>query len=375
MVTNSGRIPDKLLREILVRQEIETIPLNDLVEYFKKVQPQNRISPITGFSVDPRSEESIIYNPARAKRPHDYSYENSRQKAKRDSCPICAGETTGIIDLSKLSDGYTFINGNLFPVVRTPDLSGRDHDKEDHSLLWGFHLVQWSSSFHDQDWHNMTEEDCTIVMSRLAAAEKKMLSVGREIRKKFKSTNDQAKNGPFVSVIKNSGSAVGGSLEHGHQQILLSNLAPRRLLDNQRFEKANGITFSQHLQESNPTELLLCDYGDAVLLVSKYMRRPLEMILAVNDTKKSYLHQLDQGELIAVSQGWKDAIRVLRKLMPENGREIAYNIVTNNGPGSGLYFEFLPYTQEQGGFEQLGLAICQADPYTTADQIGVILEG
>lgn len=371
MPTDSGRISEKLLREILVSQAIDTIPLNDLLEYFMKGQQQNRISPWFGFSVDPRSEEAIIYNPARAKRPHNYSDQDNRRKAKQNTCPICTGETTGIIDLASLSDGYTFINRNLFPVIHPPDLKGSEHTK-DRNLLWGFHLVQWTSSVHDQDWQNMVETDCVIVMSRLAAAEKKLVSAGRELKKELNAANDQAGEDIFVSIIKNSGAAVGGSLNHGHQQILLSNLAPRRLLDNQKFETERGITFSKYLQESNPAELQLRDYGGAVLLVSKFMRRPLEMILALRETKKDYLHQLDDRELLAVSRGWMDAIRVLHRLLPDYDREIAYNVVAHNGPGAGLYFEFLPYTQEQGGFEQLGLAVCQADPFSTADQIRMI---
>ena len=41
------------------------------------------------------------------------------------------------------------------------------------------------------------------------------------------------------------------------------------------------------------------------------------------------------------------------------GREPAYNITINNGPGAALYIEILPYTQETGGFEHLGLWVCQ----------------
>jgi hypothetical protein len=48
--------------------------------------------------------------------------------------------------------------------------------------------------------------------------------------------------------------------------------------------------------------------------------------------------------------------------MPSIGREIAHNVITNNGLGVGLYFEFLSYTQEIGGFEQLGLFVCQGNP-------------
>jgi len=272
MPTDSGRLPEKLLRGILVNQEIETISLTELLAYFKKAQPQNRLSPNFRFSVDPRSKEPIIYNPARAERPHNYSNHKIKQTNGRNTCPICAGETTGIIDLAHLSDGYSFINRNLFPVIHPPDLTRSDQAK-DRNLLWGFHLVQWTSSIHDQDWHNMAEEDCVIVMSRLAAVENKLLSVAREIREKLLPGSEQSGDGPYISIIKNAGSAVGGSIEHGHQQILVSNLAPRRSLENQKFELENGITFSEHLQAANPNELLLRDYGGAALVVSQYMRR------------------------------------------------------------------------------------------------------
>jgi hypothetical protein len=59
--------------------------------------------------------------------------------------------------------------------------------------------------------------------------------------------------------------------------------------------------------------------------------------------------------------------------MPAIGRETAYNITCHNGPGAGLYFEFLPYTQEFGGVEHLGIYACQADPYVVVADIGEIL--
>jgi hypothetical protein len=164
-------------------------------------------------------------------------------------------------------------------------------------------------------------------------------------------------------------------MAHGHQQVLVSNLAPRRALENRKFEKETGTTFSEQLLASNPRELLLRDYGEAALAVSKYLRRPLEMVLILKDTKKSYIHQLDNSELLVISRGWTDGTRMIRKLMPELERDIAYNVVTHNGAGAGLFFEFLPYTQETGGFEQLGLAVCQADPLGTAEQIRKLFEG
>ena len=59
--------------------------------------------------------------------------------------------------------------------------------------------------------------------------------------------------------------------------------------------------------------------------------------------------------------------------MPEIGRELAYNVITHNGPGAGIYFEFLPYTQETGGFEHLGLYVCQQNPKTAAARLRQLL--
>ena len=75
-----------------------------------------------------------------------------------------------------------------------------------------------------------------------------------------------------------------------------------------------------------------------------------------------------------VSSGWRDAARVFRQIMPLLNREIAYNIITHNGPGAGLYFELLPYTQEKGGLEHLGISVSQADSFQTAAQIRSLLD-
>jgi hypothetical protein len=89
---------------------------------------------------------------------------------------------------------------------------------------------------------------------------------------------------------------------------------------------------------------------------------------------KRYLHELAEVEITAVAEGWYDAIRAILMIMPEIGREIAYNVTTNIGLGAGIYFEFLPYTQETGGFENLGLFVCQKNPKSAATHIRYLLE-
>ena len=201
----------------------------------------------------------------------------------------------------------------------------------------------------------MPPADGAVVMSRLAALEKKLVETGKQ-----------------VLITKNYGHLVGGSLSHGHQQIILTSLLPNRFLDNQRFLREKGEVFSSYLLRENPPELLVRDYGTAVLLVPYFIRRPYEMMLLLKDSSRQFLHELSEKELLAAAQGWRDAILVMRTVMPATGRETAYNITCHNGPGAGLYFEFLPYTQESGGMEHLGLYACQADPYVVAEHIRTV---
>ena len=65
----------------------------------------------------------------------------------------------------------------------------------------------------------MPLEDRVIVLQRLAALENKLLE----------------QSGQYVSIIKNYGRLVGGSLSHGHQQIGVSNILPNRIRQDQQF--------------------------------------------------------------------------------------------------------------------------------------------
>jgi galactose-1-phosphate uridylyltransferase len=227
-------------------------------------------------------------------------------------------------------------------------------------------LLQWTSSFHDTDWHNLTPQDATIVMSRLAALEGSLLDVNM-------SAGPESPQG-FVSIFKNYGAVVGSSLSHGHQQVMLTSVPPSSVGINREFHQAHGKSFAEYLLSRTPKELHLKDYGPAVLLVPEFMRRPYVMMLVIKDTQKSYLHELSAGEIEAVAHGWHDAARSYHHLMPRIDKEIAYNILTHNGAGAGLYFEFLPYTQILGGLERLGLYICTELPEVAARRLRELID-
>lgn len=359
-MTTSQQLDRQTLERILQANDIEALPFPQLLRLFREEEAMARFLPDGTHQVDPRSGERILYNASRARRPHDNA-PPAQDPGTTQECAICRGDTTGVVDVASLSEGFTFINKNLFPALfpLDPD-QGRG--------ARGLHLLQWTSSRHDRDWHNLPPSDLSVVMGRLAALERTLLvnSVG------FLPETESGGRG-FVSIIKNYGRLVGGSLDHGHQQITLGNVMPRRVEDHARFQKERGEPFSAYLLRENPPHLTVAEYGPARLVVPYFMKRPYDMMLLVRDTAKKHLYELNKAELAAVARGWHDATRAIHHLLPATGRQVAYNAVTHNGPGAGLYFEFLPYTQEDGGLEKLGLYVCQQQPAVAAAHIDQFL--
>ena len=344
------------LDDILQARDVEALSVRELLALTR--EEIDGYLPDAVYRVDPRNGDRILYHSSRGSRPHDNAPDSASEIPERE-CVICQGETTGVIDVADLSEGFTFINKNLFPIL---------YPFEDEGLASGLHFLQWTSSRHDRDWHNMPHRDCVVVMERLAALERMLLS-GSDQLPAADEVEDRPEGKASVIIIKNYGHLVGGSLIHGHQQIAFSNVMPRHFRDNARFEQEHGETFSSTLLRETPSELVIKDYGPAQLLVPFFMRRPYDMMLVVKDVRKAYLHELNEEELAAVAQGWHDAIRAMREIMPKVGREIAYNVITSNGPGAGIYVEFLPYTQEIGGVEHLGLFVCQELPERAAARL------
>jgi len=367
---------------LIQANSIEELSAEEIIKLFQDESALNTFKPSGNSQIDPRNGERILFNTVRSNRPHDYHlHEDNSEEAK--ICPICEGNTTGVLDWAKLSQGFTFINKNLYPILtlkKEGGGNGVDNFSEENWLnpkgftASGLHFLQWTSSYHDRDWHNMPIRDCEIVMNRLAALEKRLLKLSSEINPETTKQKGENFRTGIVSIVKNHGSAVGGSLVHGHQQIVLSDILPRRAYENWSFKQKYGISFAEYLLSVNPKEYLVRDYGAASLMVPYYMRRPFDMVLVLRDTQKAYLHELNTEEIKAVALSWKEAINIFLQIMPALGKAVNYSIITNNGPGAGLYFEFLPYTQPNGGFEHLGLSVSQGEPGDVAEQIRELLK-
>lgn len=367
------RIERSALQNILDAQALEDVSVEQIFRFFREEEGLAQFRPDALCQIDPRDGAMILYNSARARRPHDQQAPLVMPKEEK-GCPICEGQTTGVIDVAELSEGFTFINKNLFPIIYAVDGLGTEHLGEEiyrretaHQgfVAHGLHFLQWTSSYHDRGWHNMGAADRLVVMKRLAALEAKLLFEAGDLMPQTEVNVDGGTRG-FVSIIKNYGARVGGSLSHDHQQIAFSNVMPQRFFLNKQFKEQRGERFTQYLLNENPEELLVRDYGKAALIVPYFMRRPYNMILALKDTSKRHLCALSDAELQAVADGWRDAIDAILRVMPLIGKETAFNVTVHNGPGAGLYVEFLPYTQETGGFEHLGLWVCQGNTRDSA---------
>ena len=106
---------------------------------------------------------------------------------------------------------------------------------------YGLHFVQWTSSYHNVDWPELDPGDRQTVIDRLAALEERLLNLpgypGKE---------------RHVSIFKNVGRNVGGSMSHPHQQVALSNTVPRRIEQDAEFLGRTGRSFASYMLEQNP---------------------------------------------------------------------------------------------------------------------------
>ena len=321
-------------------------------------------APYFGGTFDPRSGYPIVYSTARRKRPHDQQ-ENG---ASKKGCPICEGDTTTMWDVAPLSEGHTFINENLYPIVFPFDMdrwslvTQSERSWKENIQVCGTHLLQWHSTEHEAELHTMPVEDIVVGFQRLAVLEKFLLTQ--------KSPMEAQSNGlrGYVSIVKNYGRRAGASLSHGHFQIMHTNVSPVCLQRDIAFFKRHGKGIARVVVEESPDSLKIKAYenGKVTALVPLFIKRPLESFLCVNDFGKNYLHELGPEEILGFAGAIHEIADCVIASMPNIGREPAYNLIFHTGEIGGLYIEMLPYTQEIAGYENLGFYTCNSNPYESA---------
>lgn len=382
------------IHTLISARDVQDLSIREIMEDILDDAQMAAFLPDSLCQIDPRTGDVVVYNSSRSTRVQTTEHVHA-PKNRDDRCPICLAKSTRIIDLQPLSTGFTFINKNLYPILHPLECILKDvgerplaPDPFHHGRSsYGFHLLQWTSSIHENDWHNMPLADCLICFDRLAMLEHKLLTQSEGFMPASdkvlkKSTDADAvmlaasgqKTFGYVSIIKNYGYAAGASLTHGHQQIGFSNIMPQRYFNNFTFLQRNRKTFSEYMLQENPEKLMVRDYGTVVLIVPYFMKRPHNILILVKDTSKQYIFQLTPTERREFVMAMVDAIRALMVIMPRMGIEPAYNININNGPGAGVYLELLACTQMTGGFEHIGLWVCQANPYDVAEQFRAVIQ-
>ena len=146
-MTDQQRLAAAALAALQEIDQIDALTVPQLFDLFAADEALRDHMPPAAYQVDPRDGGVVVFAPSRARRPHAYEEESSKAAGSED-CPICAGKTTGVVDTAVLSQGFTFINKNLFPVLPAERTTTAQ-------TAHGLHFLQWTSTYHDRDWHNM----------------------------------------------------------------------------------------------------------------------------------------------------------------------------------------------------------------------------
>ncbi|MHC5212036.1 MAG: hypothetical protein ACYTG2_15060 [Planctomycetota bacterium] len=311
-----------------------------------------RHAPDRALGMDPRGGLPVAYSEARAGR------------LPSTGCVVCDGETCPAADLAELPGGdVAWLTPNLYPVAY-PFPDGRSHagDAGVPDVLHGLHIVHWSSLRHDGGLIGADAATAAALFAQLARAEEWLLHHADE---HYPQTGEGHRG--HVGIIKNRGRTVGGSVEHDHQQVLLSNVPfaepPATHGLNAALTEAAGAHIVDEID------------GRARIVVPAFMRRPLHCFVVPSEPDVGWLHHLDAAVLDAVALAVARLTLAVSCLMAASGREPAWNLVCHAGAGCGPLFELRAYTQPLGGYEHLGLYICEETPITSAGRLADALAG
>ena len=248
-------LSEETLAALTRNRNLSELSYEQIIDDFRAMEELEKFRPTGICRVDPRNGDRVIYSPMRSRRPTQFNvHKHITVRIEPIDCPVCNGETSTIIDIQPLSKGYTFINKNIFPVVSydyPSEKQPKTHEpaEEKHKMLGtyaqGGHWLQWISSFHEMDLHNMPVEDIAVVLSRLALFEGKLLKGKRSNMPVWTDTEGRKFYG-FVGIIRNFGQMGGASLAHGHLQITHTNVIPKAIIDDREYYVRNNRSFSDN---------------------------------------------------------------------------------------------------------------------------------
>ena len=304
----------------------------------------NCLKPVR-YAVDPRDNSVTIFSPGRNSRVNGYFKKPVEKTNGITDCPICDEDksTTPIFSYKQIGDSdYAFVNENLYPFLSGEGTPGYSSEE---TKVSGANFLVWSSMYH-RDIHEMEAHEHAASFELIGDLERKLLAKG------FK----------HVQTIKNTGRAVGGSIEHGHYQVSGMSIVPARIQNDARLLRDRNMSFVGLLALVNGKEFEVKEYDSVKVVVPYYMRRPFDAIIYPKQKGLTLVGNMDEKLREDFSRATIDITKALHDIMPGRGKEFAYNLVFHTGKIGTMYLEVLPYTQQEGGYEKAGLNVCQMLP-------------
>lgn len=292
---------------------------------------------------DPRSGLPVVYSPARAQ----------RLGTPDHVCVVCDERTCPAVDVIDLPRGdQAWLTPNLYPITYPFDA---------HCDASGVHLVHWSSLHHDKGLPGADATTAAALLGQLAEAERFLL---HEAPDSYPESGEGHRG--HVGVIKNRGRRVGGSVEHDHQQIMLMAVPPS--------EPPLTVELAPRLLHDTPAALVVERvHGLCTTLVPAFMARPLQAFIVPHGPPVGWLHHLSPDVLAAVALAAARLCSALDVLMVRAFGEPAWNLIAHTGAGCGPLLEMRPFTQPLGGYEHLGLFLCEESPAASAERLRTAL--
>jgi len=322
-------------------------------------------------ALDPRWALPVAYSEARAHRlVEDYG-----------ACAVCENRTCPAADIAPLpGDDLAWLTPNLYPMLlppgegdprATPTIpgsppvgshAGSGFRAAEDLPLHGVHLVHWSSLRHEGGLIGADASTAAALLAQLAHAEAFLLHRSSAAYPHSGLGADGVPHRGYAGLIKNRGRRVGGSVEHDHQQLLLSNqpFAEPPLSRGLRARLLAGASAALAVDDID---------GLARTLVPPFMRRPLHAFIVPVADDAGWLHHLDERVRDACALAIARLTHAVSAAMDSHGQEPAWNLTCLAGEGCGPVFELRAFTQPLGGYEHLGLYLCEERPATSAARL------
>ncbi len=309
-------------------------------------------APELAVAHDPRGGLPIVYSEARARR------------LGRAGCVVCGNETCPAVDVVELPGGdAAWLTPNLYPitfpfedVLATLPAGGEAADRAGRPPR-GVHLVHWSTLRHDGGFPGADGPVAAALLAQLARAEEWLL---HEAGPPFAPSGDGHHG--HVGVIKNKGRAVGASVDHDHQQILLSDVPFAEPALTPRLKAAL-------LADGSRRRIVDDVDGRALVIVPSFMRRPLHAFIVPAGRDVGWLHHLEPAVRDAVALAIARLTHAATAAMAAAGQEPAWNLIVHSGRGCAPLIELRPFSQPMGGYEHIGLYLCEERPETSAARL------